>query len=268
MDLVDQKIVSLTDPIKKFLPFLDLTKSRIQEVTLEHLATHYSGLPNLPENLIPLDVRNPYQDYDIPALYKFLKSSSLSKIYQNRFGYSNLGMGLLGHILCLATQTNYPQLVSEMIFDKLNMSNTSSYPTLKKSTEFCQGYFLRQPPPSWGCTEAFAGAVSIRSSLKDMMQFLIANFITDRLSGSFSKCHLSRRSIDQKESIGLGWLIDHSKSDPIIWHDGITTGYQSFIGFNPQKHRGIVALTNSSADWILPLSFEILTSPQRALCLS
>ncbi|MBI3508234.1 MAG: beta-lactamase family protein [Chlamydiia bacterium] len=265
MNLVDRQMVSLSDSIKKFFPFLKFAKSRIQEVTLEHLATHYSGLPNLPANLTPIDVRNPYQDYDIQDLYDLLTSPSLSKIRQDRFEYSNLGVGLLGHILCLATQKSYSQLVSEIIFDQLNMSNTSSYPLLKTPAELCQGYFLRQASPLWDCTEAFAGALSIRSSIHDMMQFFIANFIADRPLGSLSKCHLIRRSIDHKESIGLGWLIDHSKGDPIIWHDGITSGFQSFIGFNPQKQRGVVALTNSSADWILPLSFKILTSPQIAL---
>lgn len=261
MNLVDRKVVSLLDPLERFLPFLGSLRSKIREITLEHLATHHSGLPNFPANFAPKDDQDPYREYDVQALYGFLMSSSAKKVRQNRFEYSNLGVGLLGYVLCLATQSTYEQLVADEIFNPLKMRDTSSSPLLKNSAELCQGYFLKRPVPNWNFTEVFAGAMSARSSLKDMQKFFIANFVT----GSFSKCHLIRRPIDRKESVGLGWIIDHSRKENIIWHDGITTGFQSWIGFNPKQQRGIVALANASADWILPLSFEILTSCQELI---
>lgn len=261
MDFVDRQIVALDDPIGKFLPFLQTTKFKTKEITLEQLATHYSGLPNIPSNLTPADVKNPYVDYTIQDLYEFLKAYRLQRAPGEQFEYSNLGLGLLGHILCLVSKTNYAQLVTTTIFDKLSMTNTSILGTSNRSAQLCQGYFMQQPIAPWDCTDAFVGAVGIRSTIKDMMQFLVANLKTSPLSDLFKRCHQLRCSATHNESIGLGWLIDHSIDADIIWHDGITAGFQSFIGFNPQQKRGVVALANSSVNWIAPLSFEILTLP-------
>jgi CubicO group peptidase (beta-lactamase class C family) len=42
--------------------------------------------------------------------------------------------------------------------------------------------------------------------------------------------------------IGLGW---HIKDHKYVWHNGGTGGFRSFAGFDPEKKRAIVILTNS-----------------------
>ena len=45
--------------------------------------------------------------------------------------------------------------------------------------------------------------------------------------------------------IALGWQIDESFGR-ILWHNGGTGGYRSFIGFDPQRRFGVVVLSNSA----------------------
>ena len=47
-----------------------------------------------------------------------------------------------------------------------------------------------------------------------------------------------------KVYVGLGWFttIANTNNDTITWHNGIFNGYNSFIGFNPIKQRGIIML--------------------------
>ena len=194
-------------------------------------------------------------------MYAFLKSYKPRKAPREQFEYSNLGFGLLGHILSLVSKTSYEQLIATTIFDKLSMTHTSFLGTPSRSTQLCRGHFVQQPIAPWNSTDAFIGALGIRSTIKDMMRFLIANLTTAPLLDLFKRCHQTRCSSAHNESMGLGWLIRHSKDADITWHDGITAGFQSFIGFNAQKNRGMIALANSSIHWILPLSFEILASP-------
>ena len=69
-------------------------------MTLGHLATHRSGLPRLPSNLgATARPGDPYAAYGDSALYAFLDDYTLSRAPGAKYEYSNLGMGLLGHLL-------------------------------------------------------------------------------------------------------------------------------------------------------------------------
>ena len=51
--------------------------------------------------------------------------------------------------------------------------------------------------------------------------------------------------------IGLGWAIMKKGSDELIWHDGGTGGYATFIGFIgflAKAKVGVVILSNTSSD--------------------
>jgi len=47
-----------------------------------------------------------------------------------------------------------------------------------------------------------------------------------------------------KVYVGLGWFttIANTNNGTITWHNAIFNGYNSFIGFNPIKQRGIIML--------------------------
>ena len=99
-DMVARNEVALNDPIAKYLPSDVKTPGRNgQSITLEDLATHTSGLPRLPTNFAPKDPANPYADFSVPQLYEFLSTYTLSRDIGSQYDYSNLGGGLLGHLL-------------------------------------------------------------------------------------------------------------------------------------------------------------------------
>lgn len=45
--------------------------------------------------------------------------------------------------------------------------------------------------------------------------------------------------------IALGWHIAASSGKEIVWHNGGTGGYRSFIGYDPQGRVGVVVLSNA-----------------------
>ncbi len=107
--------VALDDPAQKYLPStLHMPKWRGQEITLFHLATHASSLPRLPRNLwkTTKDLANPYANYQVSDMYEFLSGFKLKRPIGSRVEYSNLGMGLLGHILGLVAGKSFEELVS------------------------------------------------------------------------------------------------------------------------------------------------------------
>src|SRR5204862_286223 len=95
-----------------------------KEITLLHLATHRSGLPRLPGNLKPKDPGNPYADYTVDHLKKFLSKHRLGRSPGERYEYSNLGGALLGIALAHRERTSYEELVMRRICRPLGMADT------------------------------------------------------------------------------------------------------------------------------------------------
>ena len=46
-------------------------------------------------------------------------------------------------------------------------------------------------------------------------------------------------------SIGLGWHMTQNNDRIIIWHNGGTNGFTSYVGFDPDSKQGVVVLSNS-----------------------
>ena len=110
--------LSLDDPIEDYLPDQVTVPSRNGElIRLIHLATHRSALPRLPTNMNPADSNNPYADYTIENLYEFLSGYELPRGIGAAPEYSNLAVGLLGHLLELETELSYEDLVRERILE-------------------------------------------------------------------------------------------------------------------------------------------------------
>jgi hypothetical protein len=135
-DMVERGEVLFDDPIEQFLPG-DVAVSTYngRSITLIDLATHTSGLPNIPDNLALADENNPYADYTVEQMYEALAQIHLAHGIGAWYEYSNLGMGLLGHVLSLSSGLSYEDLVVGRITDELEMFDTRV--TLTRSALTC-----------------------------------------------------------------------------------------------------------------------------------
>lgn len=48
------------------------------------------------------------------------------------------------------------------------------------------------------------------------------------------------------DAVGLTWMLDEQNN--IIWHNGATTDFNSYIGFTEDKKKGVVILSNLNAN--------------------
>lgn len=260
-DMVDRGEVSFDDPVSKYLR----AGARVPErggrkITLLDLSTQTSGLPRMPDNLRPADVRNPYADYSVEQLYDFLSRYELRRDIGSQFEYSNLGVGLLGHALALKAGTDYETLVKRRLLDPLGMEHTGITLTPWMTRHLVKGHDnAGRPVMNWDIP-TLAGAGALRSTLNDMLRFARANLEAhDRLQRVMARTHQPRASTGLPDmSIGLNWLIRRmGEGREIVWHNGGTGGYRTWIGFDASRKLAAVVLTNStqSAD---DLGFELL----------
>ncbi len=259
-DMVLNDELKLDDLAEKYLPeSVKLPSRNKNKISLEHLATHTSALARMPTNFHPADPGNPYADYTVEDMYEFLSGYKLKRDIGEKYEYSNLGMGLLGHILSLKAGTEYEQLITKRICDVLGMKSTVITFTSKLKERLAIGHNSAGEVPNWDIP-TLAGAGAIRSTAEDMLTFLAANIGgNSKLSEAIEMTHKVRVSASETMKIGLGWHIRDNKKTQIIWHNGGTGGYRTFCGFIKDKKIGVVVLSNMNVSFD-DIGFHILDS--------
>ncbi len=251
-DMVERGEVHLDDAVTKYLPpSVTVPVKDGKEITLRHLATHTSGLPRMPNNFAPQNNDNPYVDYTVTQMYRFLSNYPLPRAIGETYEYSNLGAGLLGHILALKSGTDYETLVTKQVCAPLKMHDTRIKLSAAMHSRLAQGHNeVLHPVSNWDIP-TLAGAGALRSTVDDLLLFAAANlgFAPSALSPVLAKTHLTQHNAGRPEmEIGLGWHINKKHGSEIIWHNGGTGGYRSFLGFDQNQGRGVVVLSNSTND--------------------
>jgi D-alanyl-D-alanine-carboxypeptidase/D-alanyl-D-alanine-endopeptidase len=244
--------VKLDDPIAKYLPAsVKVPERGGRQITLVDLATHTSGLPRMPENFRPKDAANPYTDYTDEQLYVFLSSYELIRDIGVKFEYSNLGFGLLGIGLASRAGTDYETLVETRTCEPLGMKSTRITLSPEMQQRFAAGHSADLVTVSSWDIPALAGAGALRSSANDLLTFLAAVMgRTHTTLAPAMKAMLSVRRPTGQPFIdaALGWAIDTRGGSEIIWKNGGTGGYRTFIGYAPRSGVGIVALSNAETN--------------------
>lgn len=261
-DMASRGEVRLDDPVAKYLPRSARIPSRNdRQITLLDLVTQSSGLPRLPSNLTPRDPANPYADYSVDQMYAFLAGYQLPRDIGATYEYSNLGMGLLGHALALKAGTSYEQLVTRRILAPLQMKETAITLTPGMRARLAPGHDGDgKVVPNWDLP-TLAGAGALRSTPADLLTFLAANLDSTAtpLSRTLAQTHGERHATDNPNlGIGLAWHILTRPAGKIVWHNGGTGGYRSFIGFDPARRVGVVVLCNNGNESMDDIGFHLL----------
>jgi CubicO group peptidase (beta-lactamase class C family) len=101
--------------------------------------------------------------------------------------------------------------------------------------------------------DALAGAGALRSTVNDLLKFLAANLGRgdSRLTGALASCHAVRPEgevVKDRLRVGLAWHQSPLKAGGrwVVWHNGGTGGYSSFIGFVKESGTAVVVLSNGA----------------------
>jgi CubicO group peptidase (beta-lactamase class C family) len=185
--------------------------------------------------------------YKDAQLYDFLSNYKLTRDPGAKYDYSNLGVGLLGHVLALKAGMDYDTLLRTRITRPLNMNDTAMVPTPEMQQNLAPGHDDRLRPAPGLIMEVMAFAGAIRSNADDMLTFLAANmgFTKTPLEPAMKKMLKVRKEASSGVEIGLGWHVILS-SPEMVCHNGGTNGYHAFLGYEPRRKVGVVVLTNST----------------------
>jgi CubicO group peptidase (beta-lactamase class C family) len=248
-DMVDHGEVKLDDPAAKYLPAdVRMPERDGKAITLVDLATHTSGLPRLPTNMAPKDPANPYADYTVAQLYQFLSGYRLTRDPGTSWAYSNLGFGLLGHVLARRAGMDYQALVKTRVLQPLGMASTAVTLTPDEAARLAVGHDSNlRPVENWDLP-TLAGAGALRSTANDLLTFVAANlgYVRTPLQDDMALLLSVQRPTETPNlSQALGWEVLESPSGEIVQHGGGTGGYHTLIAFNRKTRVGVVVMTNA-----------------------
>jgi CubicO group peptidase (beta-lactamase class C family) len=251
-------VIKLDDPADKHLPAdLRLPRRGDRLITLLDLATHRSGLPVQPRfvglrALFAGTVDNPYSTYDRGRLAKDLSDLWPEADAGEKYAYSNLGAGVLGHALAHAAKAeSYEDALCRHVLNPLGLTNTRVKLTPGQRRRLPPSHTKAgSPTPHWdfACLEACGG---LRSTAHDQLAFLAANLglTPTPLAATLTAAATPRRDTDSPRwRVGLGWHVGPLGPDggPIlVWHNGGTYGSRSFAGFVPAARVGVVVMSNT-----------------------
>jgi D-alanyl-D-alanine-carboxypeptidase/D-alanyl-D-alanine-endopeptidase len=258
--MVEQKSVQLNEPVRELLPPGTVAKPASgPEITLLDLSDQHSGLPRMPDNFSPADPANPYADYDTKRLYAYISAHGIALPAEAPFGYSNLGVGLLGAALANRAKLSYSDLLHLQITGPLNLNDTAIALSPSMRARFIEGHDAAHNPAHAWDLDALAGAGGIRSTAADMLTYLEAQLHPDKLPPSTASTPQGKTlpaalyasqtihaEVPPGSNIALNWF--HIEATDSYWHNGGTGGYSSYALFSPGDDFALIVLFNTAGD--------------------
>jgi CubicO group peptidase (beta-lactamase class C family)/uncharacterized protein YneR len=242
MQLVQEKKLSLKDPLSKYFPGF----KNGDKIHIEHLLTHTSGIFNYTNDsmIMNKDVTMHYSQQQIVDIFRNYPPDFEPG---EKFNYSNSGYSLLGYIIEKVTKKPYEKVMRERIFQPLGMYHTGfdfaglSHP--KKS----KGYFLISSDtiikaPIVDSTIAHA-AGAMYSTVCDLQKW------ERSIAGNKILTPTSWEAVftPKKSGYGFGWAVDTSKAKPNQSHSGGIHGFASYIVRYPKENLAVILLDNASS---------------------
>lgn len=188
---------------------------------------------------------DPFADYDEARLYLDIQDTKIGSI--GKWEYSNYGYALLGLVLSQQTSIDYAELAKQRILDPLEMEDATIDGW--SSDNIALPFNSSGGSSNYWNFKAFASAGVLRDNILDGVSFLKASMSACQSSSIItrSNCQTQQSTNIQtykNSEMGLGWNRTLKEGDIVVWKNGLTGGYSAFIGFNPEKHMGIILLCN------------------------
>lgn len=254
--LEKQSQLKLTDLICKYIPDCPPAWGAI---TIRHLLTHSSGIPNFTE----------FADYPgtralpstpLQTIARF-KDMPLDFTPGGKFKYSNSGYIVLGYILEQASGQTYEDFLKQFIFTPLNLHDTGYDHNSNGLAIGYPGRYSTQPADFIDMSIPYA-AGGLYSSVEDLYRWE-QSLSTEQLvpKAFLDEMFAPQVAIpDSGYAYGYGWVIGKDPSGrSSIEHDGGIEGFTTLLTRYPADQVTIIILSNQQ-DTSLGVILDMLSN--------
>jgi CubicO group peptidase (beta-lactamase class C family) len=242
MQLQEAGALAVDDPITTYLPDFPTPERDGVAITIHHLLSHTSGIPELFRFYSPATQASwPATPHEM--VYELTRAHPLDFIPGTAFSYSNTGYLVLGLIVEQAAGQPYSSYLREHIFDPIGMDATGFEAAGDARPDPAAGYLA-----STGTREVStqtrldiaSSAGGMHSTVEDLYRWdrALAN---GRLVGRAS---LERIFTPVREGYGYGWFIGDFAGRPSVGHGGGIDGFVSVIVRFVEDDAVVIVLAN------------------------
>jgi CubicO group peptidase (beta-lactamase class C family) len=253
MMLYERGLINIDSPVTKYVPELILKKAdpHFSMPTVRQVLNHTSGLGTYfdigyaDENYSFDDFKNGWRRYGTI----FLNPGAASE-------YSNLGYGLLDHVIANVSGKTYTNFMASELFKPLQLDDTyvtsPGYVTSVSARKYnANGTQLPE------VINNTTGAGNIYTSVHDLIRFGIFNLrgekeekaiLSDSLIGLMHsyKDKNALYTINKNTFYGLGWYVQAGDDNSsVIWHEGGMPGASSMLKLFPKEGISVAVITNT-----------------------
>ena len=247
-----------------------------QLMVLCDLATHSAGLPVEPFDGVWVG-NNPYKDYTVEKLNKYIGSLPPNDAFGFQYNYSMVETALLGEALAVKMNKSYETLLNDKILGPLSMPHTFINLNDAQDKFLLNGHTQKGKLTNHRDYNALSPAMGIKSNVPDLLAFLAANLDTptglptdekSKLNAALAETHLPRIHTDVRNPdymMGWGWIQsslderDSKNKKKMLWQVSEHGGFASYMVFSKSSGTAVVILSNS-ANAVDDLGHEILKS--------
>lgn len=247
--LEKEKKVNFDDKISKFFP--ELNPALSDKITLRHLLTHTSGIPDY-EKLMDSTWKRQITDQDIVGL---LVSQSQTYFEPGtKFRYSNTAFCLLASVTERVSGMSYRRFLQQKVFEKLGMKSSFLYDSQHLVKNRALGYAKNEVgeivDSDQSLTSATLGDGCVYTSLEDYLIWY-KSLRNNQLVDVFEKIKQVGFTFPEHpgQGYGLGWFFDKTtKSAAAYSHTGSTSGFSNLVILVPDRDVLIACFSNLASN--------------------
>ena len=223
--LVDRKVLTLDDPISRWLPGFPSA----DQITVRMLLDHRSGIPNI--NSIPYD-EEALEPNTLASLVDSIAKRPLDFPPGSRRGYSNGGYAVIARVIEIATKKPYERALENEILTPLRLTSTRHQADGVIVPHLAEGYMPSPRVPNTLVRAPFQGmntklgGGSLVSTARDLFQWA--------------------RAIGRSDILTSGtWKELFPAKDTTFVFDGRSPGYNTFVLRDSRRDLTAIVLANN-----------------------
>ncbi|WP_272035399.1 serine hydrolase domain-containing protein [Paenibacillus sp. JJ-100] len=244
MMLSEQGLLSENDKLVKFFPLCPYG----EDVTVHHLLTHTSGIPNITQLQDFNKIMKEYTPLNISS--ELIMKLSLEFQPGSHFRYSNSGYLLLAYLIQVVTGQSYENFLMENIFSPLSMHSSGPDNYKEIILQRASGYEFDNTMglvnSSFIDMSIASGGGNLLSTTEDLYKWELA-LSSNKL---VSESGMQRLFTDYGYGYGYGWFINdeliHNITRKSVYHGGGIVGFKNKITRYHNDEVCIIVLNNLS----------------------
>lgn len=264
LKLWEKELLSLDEPVTTYLPWFRMADPRYTSVTIRHLLSHTSGMPDV------IDYHWDQPETDEGALERYVRSAEVSNARllwdpsDNRFSYSNMAYEVLGVIIATVSGHPFEEYITKEFLRPLKMEQSTLLTFERSMEDVCAPHEKNEAnetilSPHFPYNRAHGPSSTLTSTVGDLNRWARAHLEQRVLKRqTYQEAWAPQARVPNNgEEIGLSWFHRVQKGYSFFGHEGMDDGFRASFWICPALDLSMIVCSNLSEAPVKKISKEL-----------